>query len=226
MAERLAVGDPGNSDRQRVVAMWHKIGVVLYSQGDLQGALESLRAAFAIAQRLPPHPATRSQFRSYIDLFTDVIVDLELRVDREEEAISKGKQSRKTVSRSDIPAKAPRLWGGARKEVVNAKEFVEEVYGRAIQAGMTQKDLRRLDPKLYMAFHKWCGRNGVDPQAILPSSHTDADEVVARLGRRPTRAEAIAALQTGTKEGQEVWRAYEALGRRERVRRGGKPEPR
>lgn len=211
MAERLAVADPGNAGWQRAVSMSHKIGLVLLSQGDLRAALESLRASFVIAQRLPTHPAMRSRFPPYIDLMADLIVDLESRVDREEEAISKGKQSKKSLSHGEIPTKAPRLWRGARKEVVNPKQFVEEVYGRAIEAGMTQVDLKRLDGKLYVAFHNWCKRHGVPPQSVVPSSETDVDRVVAEFGRTPTHAEALAALRTGTPEGLAVWKAYSAL---------------
>ena len=116
-----------------------------------------------------------------------------------------------------IPSKALRLWRGGHVERLNAVEFINQVYGPAIDAGMTQVDLRRLDPKLYMAFHKWCGRSGLNPRSIIPASRVDPDGVVAEQGgRRPTRAEALAALRTGTEEGLKLFRAYEALGRRER----------
>jgi hypothetical protein len=151
----------------------------------------------------------------------DDALDWTSRENTEERAISDVSHPRgRKFSSGKIPMEAPRLWRGAREEVQNAKEFVEKVYGSAIKAGMTQVDLRRLDAKLYRAFHNWCGQNKVSPQSVLPSSRKNPDAVVARRGRRPTRAEALAALRTGTKEGLDLWKAYEALGRRER--KGGK----
>lgn len=144
--------------------------------------------------------------------------------DPDEREISKEKRSRTSRKKeTGIPKKAPRLWRGGHIEELNAADFVREVYGPAIESGMTQADLKRLDPKLYMAFHKWCGRNSVDTRSILPSSLSDADSVVAtRGGRRPTRAEALAALRTGTEEGLRIFKAYESIGRRTRLRRSRK----
>jgi hypothetical protein len=124
-----------------------------------------------------------------------------------------------TGQRPSKPTNPPRLWRNAHLEKMNAKDFILEVYSDAIMAGMTQADLKRVDPKLYTAFHNWCSHQGFDPQSVLPSSQIEADTIVAKHGgRRPTRSEAIAALRTGTREGLELFKAYEALGRRERKR--------
>ncbi len=119
------------------------------------------------------------------------------------------------ISTAEIPARPPRRWRGKNEEL-NAKEFVQAVYGDAIRAGMTQADLRRLDRKLYLAFHKWCGRHRIDTRAVLPSSRANPDLVAAQRGGPPSYREALDALRTGTSEGLEVWKAYQSLGRRRR----------
>src|SRR5262249_19828923 len=51
--ERLAKADASNTDWQQNLAASHdRLGEVLRSQGNLGGALESYKAAFAIAERL------------------------------------------------------------------------------------------------------------------------------------------------------------------------------
>lgn len=80
-----------------------------------------------------------------------------------------------------IPDVAPLLWSERIERLITPVEFVRKYYGTVLGAGLSQADIRRLDPNLYTALHNWKRRHGWDESFDLPSKKRLNDTRVEML---------------------------------------------
>lgn len=100
------------------------------------------------------------------------------------------------------PKSAPELWkarGGEDRESVI--DFVRRVYGAYLDGSFTRVDLKRLDPKCYVALSNWLRSNDLPPDLNLPTLSERYSYLIANM----------------TEVDRELIRAYEA--NRHRMRR-------
>lgn len=64
----------------------------------------------------------------------------------------------------------PELYGGRADKTETPEKFFKRVYGPEVRRGMTQADLRRVDPAFYNVLHVWCSRNKRLISRLVPAS--------------------------------------------------------
>lgn len=150
-------------------------------------------ADFALEDALALIENSLSDLQHYDDKFEDILTELRIKFRR-----SSGRNI---------------FWRDFAGKNDNPVGFIKRIYSAELARGMSQSDLKKIDPDLYAAFHNYCHKNGVDTGTILPRSKPgprakpdDGSEF-----RKPTREE------QETVEGQRRLRAYNA--ERQRISR-------
>jgi len=68
--------------------------------------------------------------------------------------------------------KAPELYRDRRNKKEKPDEFFRRVYAPHVPRGMTQADIRRVDPAFYNGFHVWCARHEKHLSHFVPPRHS------------------------------------------------------
>lgn len=80
------------------------------------------------------------------------------------------------------PDKAPKLWADRDPATkINPAQFTREVYAEWFSCGLTRKDLRELDPKLYHALSVWEHRHPEDTVTRLQKLGEVRDRQIEEL---------------------------------------------
>jgi hypothetical protein len=90
-------------------------------------------------------------------------------------------EARATEIWPPVPDVAPVTWAQRVERQITPIEFVQKYYGSVLGAGLSQADIRRVDPGLYTALHNWKRRHGWPEGFDLPSKKALNDERVASL---------------------------------------------
>lgn len=95
------------------------------------------------------------------------------------------KKRRHPTSPAELPAKAPELYVKGAGE--NAVEFIMRVWGEYMRAKIiSQADIKRLDPGLYVALQNWRRLNRLPPNFDLPSKEQFYDRIIDKLAHDPS----------------------------------------
>jgi hypothetical protein len=64
----------------------------------------------------------------------------------------------------------PELYRGRSDKGERPDRFFERVYRRHVPRGLTQADIRLVDPAYYNVLHVWCSRHGRSMASLVPAS--------------------------------------------------------
>lgn len=101
-----------------------------------------------------------------------------------------------------LPKRAPDTYGALSG--CDPITFLKAVWGPYIEAGLLrQSDLRRLDKRLYDAFHSYCQQKKISPSSILPTTRLSHAQLPAeeRLERMLKKGREAAARYRARKKG-------------------------
>ncbi len=99
------------------------------------------------------------------------------------------------------PETAPELYRQRANRKETAPEFIKRVYGEYMDGDFTQADLKRLDPKCYMALHNWLRSNRLPDDLNLPTISQKNTKLLAstEVSYKETKPISIVTPETAAK---------------------------
>jgi hypothetical protein len=64
----------------------------------------------------------------------------------------------------------PESYGNRQTKTERPDQFFERVYGPHVRRGLTQADIRRIDPAFYNVLHVWCTRHNKRMAGLVPAT--------------------------------------------------------
>ena len=64
----------------------------------------------------------------------------------------------------------PEAYGGRANKAESPDQFFRRIYGPHVQRGLTQADIRKVDPAFYNVLHVWCSRHKRKMSSLVPAT--------------------------------------------------------
>lgn len=67
-------------------------------------------------------------------------------------------------------SRRPETYGGRANRAESPEQFFRRIYGPHVPRGLTQADIRKVDPAFYNVLHVWCSRHKRKMSSLVPAT--------------------------------------------------------